>query len=372
MLVVTRLDRWDWRWRTPFDDELDQLIRHVEQDLRFAGYSEHGAVLADLRRHAYRYASLGGLLAALEEEKKPDVRHTLIAAARDVELNGIPSFLATVLERRIQEVAIEPDETNALLALLRVASSRPWREPHIDALEIVFGGNLCDVISVGRRLRETSPPQTPLGPRILRGDIERVVRRFQDEHPRLRTLTSDFAVNVREGAGFAAYWPRELSGQPADQLEVSVNSDSLRSVALTQTLAHELAGHGVFYEALRRRSPVFADQGALALVEGWATFAEWRLPGLLGPDGVRLAWLDLLGASDDGVAALVPKLVRAQGYSSAQVESALLAWTQLPAYQTSYLMGGLWFVGRASTFDEGLAVLDGILGQPVGDFLGIY
>ncbi len=44
----------------------------------------------------------------------------------------------------------------------------------------------------------------------------------------------------------------------------------------------------------------------------------------------------------------------------------------MPAYQMSYLMGGLWFASRADTFEDGLAAIDSLVRQPVGDFLGIY
>ncbi len=372
MLVATQLEQWDWRWRVPFDHEIDRLIGRAEQELRVGGYPAQGQVLADLRRHAHSFASLGGLLAALEEEEMPVRRHALIAAASDVELNGIPSFLEAPLERRIEGVATDAQEAQDLLALLRMATSRSWREPHTDALEIVFGQRLSEVIRVGRRLRAESAPPIALGPSILREDVEGVVQRFRGEHPSLQALVSHFSVGVNGGAGFGAYWPRELTGESADRLEMSANPDSLRSVSLLQTLAHEIAGHGVFYQALRRSTPVFVDQGALALIEGWATFAEWRLPGLAGPDAARLAWLDLLGANADQVRLLVPRLVRAEGYSSTQIESALLAWTQLPAYQMSYLMGGLWFVDQAGNFEDGLTVLQRVVEQPVGDFLGIY
>lgn len=49
-----------------------------------------------------------------------------------------------------------------------------------------------------------------------------------------------------------------------------------------------------------------------------------------------------------------------------------MSWTQLPAFQASYLLGGLWFSERAATFAEGLELLAEILAQPVGDFLSLY
>lgn len=372
MQVKTHLDQWDWRWRVPFDGELDELLLSAERDIRRDGYSAQATVLSELREHAHRHASLGGLLAALEEEQSPEKRGALIDAAENITLNGTPQFLYLSMERRILEIARNGNEASRLHGLLQGTKSRPWREPHTDALAIVFGDRLRDVMTAGRRVREAAAPSTPLGSTIPRDGVEEAVARFCAKHPELRPRIPDFALAVRDRPGFAAYWPCELAGLSTDRLDISANSDSLRSAVFTQTLAHEIAGHGVYYEGVRRAAPAFVDHGALALTEGWATFAEWRLPELPGPDKARLAWLDLLGADQEEIRTQVPRLVQAQGYSDSQVEVALVTWMQMPAFQASYLLGGLWFVMRAGTFDEGLALLDNIMEQPVGDFLGIY
>lgn len=371
MLRTRQLSQWDWRWRLPFDEALDDEVSLAAHHLRDIGDRQHASILIALRAHAHQAASLGGLLSSLGEEPDAEKRSELIAAAQDCALNGVPAGVSRALERQITRVAENSSERTNLLRLLRSAEPRPWNEPHSAALELVFGESLGAVVAFGQRLRRTAGPPLPLGDRLDARDAPRLVEDFVRDHADLSDLLAEFSTDVVAGRGFAAYWPREFDGSVGDRLEIEANADSLRSVPLRQTLAHELAGHGVFYEALRRASPAFIDHGGLALVEGWATFAEWHLSSP-GPDGVRLGLLDLLGAGEDEVLERIPQLVRAQGYSAQQVDDALVSWTQLPAFQASYLLGGLWFSERAATFAEGLELLAEILAQPVGDFLSLY
>lgn len=372
MLVARELTAWDWRWRAPFDLELSQQIRSAATDLATCGFTQQAEIMSHLLDHACRYASLGGLIESLAEEHDAKRRHELIERAADRRLNGIPSYLQTAMDKKIEEVAVDDAERRALSALRRDRSGQPWREPHTGALQLVFGTRLPNLLEVGRRLRPASGIDVDLGRALRPKDLQETIDSFLSSHPALDPLVPRFSVRIAQATGFGAYWPQELTGASEDKLEVWANADSLRPVALRQTLAHEIAGHGVYYGLLRRKQPSFVDHGALALVEGWATFAEWMLPGMSGPGGARMAWLDLVGAAEDTVRDEIPRIVRAQGYSMQQAESALLMWTQLPAYQLSYQLGALWFLDRASSFAEGLEVLEAIATKPVGDFLATY
>jgi hypothetical protein len=366
------LHDWDWRWRAPFDTAVDAQVVSAVEHLQRAGFPRHAATLEDLRAHAHEVASVGGLLAALDEEDNAARRAAMLTRAESTELNGVPQFIVDTITRRIDARQASSQESEVLRTLLARAARTSWRDPHEGALEIVFGAELKNLLTFGSRLRESAPSPRPLGRALGSSSVPPLVESFRANHSELSPWLGRFATTVVPGNGFAAYWPKELCGTDRDELRIEANADSLRSDVFQETLAHELGGHGVFYELLRRRSPGFVDHGALALVEGWATFAEWRLPGLPGPDRARLAWLDMLGAGEAQLLSTVPSLVRAQGYSESQAETALLNWTQLPAYQASYLLGGLWFAARAETFQDGLELLRHICLQPVGDFLRLY
>lgn len=372
MLLARQLGDWDWRWRAPFDSDVGRDVQAAADELERQGHVAHASTLRDLHSEAYRTASLGGLLTSLEDQPDPERRQAMLDAAGDVALNGVPSFMANVLERRIAQMAANVGEQSDLLALLRSATRRDWVEPHSESLRIVFGDDLAGVIRHAHELRDLVRPDEPMSGRVSADEVPEVLAAFQRKHPRLGELLARFRLDVVSAEGFGAYWPAELTDDTRDRLEISANDDSLGRTTLEQTLAHEVAGHGVFYEALRRAQPTFVDHGALALIEGWATFAEWRLPGMRGPDAARLAWVDLIGAGEEDVGRRVPEFVAAQGYSEEQVEAALFSWTQLPAFQLSYMLGGLWFARRASTFADGVEMLYAILREPVGDFLRLY
>jgi hypothetical protein len=372
MPTISSLQTWDWRWRAPFDEAVDAQVRSGIDQLQQLGYLPHAQLLAALREHAHDVASIGGLLASLEEEDDPLRREAILTKASALELNGVPAFLAEGAFRRIEARGTSPHEVEVLQSVLSRALRSSWKDPHSGALEIVFGDDLAHVVGFGQRLRRKVGEARGFGRRVDPSEVPRLVEEFLGARPELSGRLAAFDTSVAPGQGFGAYWPKELRGRSRDELAIDANPDSLRSLVLQETLAHELGGHGVFYELIRRTTPPFVDHGALALIEGWATFAEWCLPGMPGPDETRLRFLDVIGAEPEDLRSAIPSIVRAQGYSTSQAETALFNWTQLPAYQLSYLLGGLWFAVQADTFEKGLEFLRRIMAQPVGDFLTLY
>src|SRR5690606_3808951 len=178
-----------------------------------------------------------------------------------------------------------------------------------------------------------------------------------------------FELEITSGDGFGEYWPVELRAEPQDALRLFRNPDARWQGVLHLTLIHEVLGHALFYEFLRRARSPWCDHGAVALIEGWATWAEWRLhPARIGPDQATLSWLELLDVSAGDAEGAVRQVTRRQGYSEARALRSLVSFSQFPAYQLSYVLGALWFDLRA----EGRAgpdVLFELDGEPLGDFL---
>jgi hypothetical protein len=362
---------WDWRWRAPFDPDLANLVRNASLFLAAQEFSAHARVISELLDHALTVASWGGLLSSLEEESNPEARRSMLDVAETIGLNGLPRFLERAALERAQGVASCETELTRLRKLLRVALAARWREPHVAALEIAFGSQLTELVHEGREGRDVARATRP-GQAIRTDQVLAEVQQFVDRASTLRPLLAEFSTELRPGEAFGAYWPREMTHSEVDRLDIYANPDSLRANTLEATIAHELAGHGVFYEELRRKPPIFFDHGALGFVEGWATFAEWTFATIPAKTPHWTPLLSLLGADADAARQRMPEIVRSQGMSDAMIEPALFSWTQLPAYQASYSLGALWFSQRAATFDDGVRLLSQTLGGPAGDFFGLW
>lgn len=355
----------------PFDVEIDREVARAERALRRGGFAPFSSRLSDLRRQAHDSPTLGALLDLLQDETCATKRRKLIRAADELQLNGTPSFLRDALAARLSAVARTRTEHDALLELHHRALRTEWKNVDLDILGTVFGGSLSPTLQMGRRLSTGQSRRAQSRKRLPETAVDSVLAAFLADHPRLRPLIPRFAVRITRSKGFGAYWPRELLTSDSDLLELSLNEDALVESTLLETLAHEVAGHALHYELLRRVVPPFFDHGALALIEGWATSAEW-LVTRSRPTRARLALLDLLGKDEEYLATELPRLAKAQGYSPGLTTSITLNWSQLPGYQASYLLGGLWFLDRIRDLHEGVLLLADIANRPTGDFLGLY
>jgi hypothetical protein len=181
----------------------------------------------------------------------------------------------------------------------------------------------------------------------------------------------NFEIVLNEGPGFAEYWPAELSGPTSNQLIVFDNPDQLRVGTLQTTLAHEVLGHGVFYEAESSYAPPFFDNGAMCLIEGWATWCEWNASAT--PHGEYFRSARLFGLRHfyeedvDKLLQSIPDDIRKLGYSDAAATSGLMYFFQYPGFSLSYTLGALWF---EKTFQSTppAKFFTSLNGRPWGDF----
>ena len=91
------------------------------------------------------------------------------------------------------------------------------------------------------------------------------------------SLVDNYDVDIKEGVGFAEWWDRQLINGEKDLLVLYNNKDLRNLDDFKCTIYHEVyPGHGQFYNFVRNNSSSIKlfDQGAVTLIEGWATYCE--------------------------------------------------------------------------------------------------
>lgn len=160
-------------------------------------------------------------------------------------------------------------------------------------------------------------------------------------------LLKIFLIETVPGAGFAEWWDSSLN-EGNDLLRLFINADSMYENDLLYTIQHEVyPGHGHFYHMSKGSgSPVF-DHGAMTLVEGWATYAEWHAQPSSYTEATRhnalLLLQDTIHLSGSERAATVLTHKREQGYSAEEGLRTLEYVSQYIGFLESYYWGALWF-----------------------------
>jgi hypothetical protein len=229
---------------------------------------------------------------------------------------------------------------------------------HRDVFEPIFGEDLDRLLSEASTVHD--PARYSSSDQLIESaDVPQLIERFI--HDTKASLKADdlfgldhipeFDLSIREGLGFAEYWPIELNpGAAKDLLVVFLNDDSRHSGFFRSTLAHELfPGHGYFYSRMRQSRDCSLDYGAMTLIEGWATWAEWHtFPDRWSKFGrrSRLSALQFFNVQAPDLEDQLLNTMLAHGYSLENAELSLLEFYQYPGSGFSYSLGALWFEHR--------------------------
>jgi hypothetical protein len=206
-----------------------------------------------------------------------------------------------------------------------------------------------------------------------------IVSEWRENLPyRLHSLAGsipDFNTALSSGAGFAEYWPTTLTGADQNRLIIYDNPDQLGYENFQATIAHEVLGHGTFYAFASQANAPFFDHGAMALIEGWATWCEWEASA---PQfghylrAVRCSALRRFSLRDPGE---IERQIEADtvllGYSSSVAASSIENFFQYPGFGYAYSLGALWFEDRLRE-EEPRHFLESMRGQPWGDFFALW
>jgi hypothetical protein len=354
---------WDWRFRVSFDALLRERLLGGVAALRRDYGAEYSKAFNGLVDLASERLLIVPLLEALDGAEAGDAA-SVLDTADDAQPSGLPGPLVGLMQERLDGISLGVSARRRAERLLAREAKTRWENPSRRFLECTFGDGFQELAAFARELPQL--PDSPEGKDLQEEEVRLLasnfVTRIREDNPRLPVIE----VQVLRAEGYGEYWPHELrvaDGQ-CDLLKINLNEYAVRAHTLEQTLAHELDGHAVFYQQVRELGSTWIDHGALSLIEGWATFREWQYAGN-GPPPID-DWLWRIDADPDELLERLPKHWLAKGLPSVRVNGLLLEFFQYPAYQLSYVAGGLWFLRRSV---NGMAGLDFLESQPLGDFL---
>ena len=272
---MSTIDTWDWHYRIAFDAGLRTQVAGVIEALPFI---KHRVLLERQYEFFAENLSVAQLIAyLLDEEGDPQKAIDMASERRTLYL---PAFLGERYRTRIAASdRLTPRQKADLLAIIGRAQGQRFRNRHRDIFAPVFGDALDGLLDNALHGVAALPDDRAIAGTELRELAGVIVAHLREKVPaRLHSLASSiptFRTTVSPGAGFAEYWPTALTGAPQDELIIYDNPDQLGYQNFQATLAHEVLGHGTFYALASQADPPFFDHGAMALIEGWATWCEW-------------------------------------------------------------------------------------------------
>lgn len=369
------IDSWDWHYRVGFDQALARKVKSIANGLGLK--AEQRILLRQLDIFS-SMVSISALCDALEES--PERSQELLDGVDTSRLLYVPPFLSTVLQDRIEQLSKKlGPEKKKISDLLSTAVTLRFINYHTDIFEPVFGNDLNRLTHNNLSNMPHAPKDKLLDPHDLKETVSLLLEVLMDSNHVNALLGDvslpDFEIVLEEGPGFGEYWPAELLGSTSNQLTVFNNPDQLRVGILQTTLAHEVLGHGVFYEAESKYAPPFFDHGAMCLVEGWATWCEWNASAT--PHGKYFRAARLFGLRHfyeknvDELLRSIPHDMRSLGYSDIAITSGLMYFFQYPGFSLSYTLGALWF---EKTFHgvQPISFFESLKGRPWGDFFQVW
>jgi hypothetical protein len=369
------IDTWDWRYRVAFDQPLRS---RVEESIRKMSHEPSRKIMTSLLSTYTSMLSVSQLVSTCCDEACD--RQAAIDAATEKMPLFLPVFLGDIYRSKIESSEkLSAANKDVLLKIIKTASTAPFCNYHCDIFEPIFGSTLDTLLK--NAVTEIEPPIVDTG--ISGHDFlkitKEIIRELHETIPSslkgVAGYIPDFTIKVVPDFGFAEYWPTSLSGADADELIVYDNPDQLGYQNFRATIAHEVFGHSSFYSFVNELQPPFFDHGAIAFLEGWATWCEWTTSHrdlAKHLKSARCKSLELFhGTNAEKIQGDIRAVTSRLGYSKAVASSSIEYYFQYPGMGLSYVLGALWFEHRFSTI-EPIEFFKSIQQKPWGDFFALW
>lgn len=376
---------WDWRYKIFFDDGVRfDVVDYVE-----LLSAEEKLIMQELVEYFMSFYSIGILLDSLEESNDSNYLGIINkAVAKKDLLVYTPHLLRQDLLSRIDTFNLEYRDT--LLELLEYSSSTDYSVDRMTIYQIIFGSEFIKALQLKYGAEGTFVNSKPITNKHKLGDdnvedyFHTVYSKLLEETTNIERfghmLCKDFSIDVTGGTGFAEWWVVDLLPTLAKpKLVLYNNQDSMYEEDFKYTVLHEVyPGHGHFYSTLNNNTHHF-DHGAIALIEGWATFIEWNYDeseyNKLSKYNAEVL-LKLLLTEEQRIDAVCQRVYDEklkQGYSKDEALRNVYYISMLPGFLESYYIGALWFeYFSTKTNKNARQILEFLSERNVGDFFRLW
>lgn len=343
------LKSWDWRYHIFFDE---QLLEDVKIFMKRLEPNEE-KIYEEIIRFYTSFYSFQILLDDIAEQ--PDQTEAFIAKAVKCidKVIYIPATLIEYYEEKIAALSVSDEIKEKLDKILAYAqNAKLVYKEYLELCAKIYGDSFEQMKEIAVREGEQVV--------VLRGESVACTMRdvFEDMYAENRkdsrlteqfgaSVLSDFQVEVMPGQSFAEWWDAEIAEGDTDTLILYQNEDSQYYNDLKYTVYHETyPGHGQFYQTLSDRTEKSFDHGAISLIEGWATYAEWHAKDSEYIRAVRKNALCFLSVLISNPFEMVDEILiqnkLKQGYSRDLALQSVINATQRIGFVECYYYGALW------------------------------
>ena len=346
------LNVWDWKYKLILSDSINQKVRNFIKILQ----PEEKKIYEAMIDFYSGFYSFDVLLNLLQEDEAEQDKIINTAQKNIGKALKVPSVLKEYYKKRINSAFFQNNKLKEQLdqMLTFLMDEKAFIETD-EIQKVIFGPYYSGM----KKAIAIQGPLTEKTRNLLKiSDIEFYLNDFLSKIRKDETIQLEFGkyiipeydTYVKEGAGFAEWWDRDLINKQRDLLVLYKNKDSLNLDDFEYTIYHEIyPGHGQFYNFARQASdfiPNF-DHGAMSLIEGWATFCEWNVKETnyarsLRERGRRFLNISLLqqSSAEQKISSLYQNMLE-RGYSVDQAVNTILYFSQYPGFTESYYLGAI-------------------------------
>lgn len=341
---------WNWRFRIFFDDK---ILAEVNDFVNMLNPEEKN-IYKEIVNFYTGFYSVQILLDNMSECPERGVEYVAKAWENRDKIIFLPASLEEYYHKKITKMQITGEVESKLHHIVEYARGAESNYEEYLALCKITYGSLFEKMLLVAHVEGTEAINVPRGDSV-KNEIREVYEGLYDEIIQKAEIIEkygesqlcDFDVCVMQGQAFAEWWDEEISSQGRDVLILYQNEDSQYFNDLKYTIYHETyPGHGQFYKTLSDREIHLFDHGAISIVEGWATYAEWHSEDSDYIRAVRknaLYFLRLLSTHriEDIDEILIQNKLK-QGYSREAALQSVVNATQSIGFTECYYYGALW------------------------------
>lgn len=339
---------WDWKYKIFFDvslgDEIDRFIDKLE--------NEEKNIYREIRKYYLSFFSMWVLLDAVESNPEKTEKIIEIARAESEKILKTPSLLKEMLWSRISGLKIKEEEKEQLKELGKKSFSSKLTKNYIQISDAIYGSLFPTMMKTVLETKKINTVEH--GEKVNADNIISLSKEYYEKLKNNKSIVEKFGecsiTNYREkvvsGVGFAEWWDRDLLEEEKDLLVLYANEDSLKLNDLQYTIIHEMyPGHGQFYNKVAHNNTLM-DHGAMSIIEGWATYAEWNTVASEYIRDIRNNALYFLKESlENDVDVKAENMYlrkQKQGYSKDEALRTVIYATQYIGFLEAYYYGALW------------------------------
>jgi hypothetical protein len=337
---------WDWKYKVFFDSSLKSELLNYSKKLK----PNEATILLKIIDHFKSFYSFGMLLDYLTEHPTKADETFNLALKNKHKLLYMPDKLYDYYLTQLNSGKLsQKDELEELLNYANKNGQVLLN--HSNHFKIIFGSYYDKIIARYEffNKQNITPHKSNL---ITLNKPENEVKKYLTKISSTKSIVNDFGKNilpdytieVKDEDGYGEWWDKEVSDLERSKLIIYKNSFALNEYDFEYTIYHEVyPGHGHYYARTKQNNNKSFDNGAMFLIEGYATFVEWNSIKNSYTNNLRISACKYLKTvmEPNFKNAIDNFIANNKTMDKNLLTSKLIRLSQYPLFQESYYLGAL-------------------------------